>query len=71
MQFSLPKRTKKPKRSHQVWINTPERNANPGRPKTSKPNQAEVDAILDKINRSGYQSLSEEEKQTLFRASSD
>jgi hypothetical protein len=71
MEFSLPKRTKKPKRSHQVWINSPERKANPGRARANKPNQAEVDAILDKINRSGYQSLSEEEKQTLFRASSD
>jgi membrane associated rhomboid family serine protease len=60
MEFSLPKRTKKP-----------ERKANPGRARANKPNQAEVDAILDKINRSGYQSLSEEEKQTLFRASSD
>ncbi|MEY3984439.1 MAG: hypothetical protein RL160_1998 [Bacteroidota bacterium] len=71
LQFSLPQRTKKPKRSHKVWINAPERSATQGRAGTKKPNQAEIDAILDKINRSGYPSLSEEEKQTLFRASGD
>ncbi len=31
--------------------------------------QAKVDAILDKISRSGYDSLSKEEKDTLFKAS--
>ena len=31
--------------------------------------QAEVDAILDKIRKSGYDSLSKEEKQRLFEAS--
>lgn len=34
-----------------------------------KPSQQEVDLILDKISRSGYESLSKEEKQKLFRAS--
>lgn len=34
-----------------------------------KPNQDEVDAILDKISQSGYSSLSKEEKDILFRAS--
>lgn len=34
-----------------------------------KPSQLEVDLILDKISRSGYESLSKEEKQKLFRAS--
>ncbi|MCU0355173.1 MAG: rhomboid family intramembrane serine protease [Cytophagales bacterium] len=33
------------------------------------PDDDEVDAILDKINRSGYESLTKEEKQKLFRAS--
>ncbi|MDH5367765.1 MAG: rhomboid family intramembrane serine protease [Cyclobacteriaceae bacterium] len=32
-------------------------------------NQAEIDAILDKISQSGYESLSKEEKQKLFNAS--
>ncbi len=33
------------------------------------PDQNEVDTILDKISRSGYESLTREEKQKLFRAS--
>jgi membrane associated rhomboid family serine protease len=35
----------------------------------SHPSQSEIDAILDKISRSGYESLSKEEKQKLFKAS--
>ncbi|WP_420149796.1 rhomboid family intramembrane serine protease [Spirosoma sp.] len=35
----------------------------------STPDQDEVDNILDKISRSGYESLTREEKQKLFRAS--
>lgn len=47
---------------------------NPTRPATSKANPSttpteEVDLILDKISRSGYESLSKEEKQKLFQAS--
>ena len=34
-----------------------------------KPEQEDIDAILDKISRSGYESLSKEEKQKLFKAS--
>lgn len=34
-----------------------------------KPSQLEIDIILDKISKSGYESLSKEEKQKLFRAS--
>ncbi|MGV3585739.1 MAG: rhomboid family intramembrane serine protease [Adhaeribacter sp.] len=34
-----------------------------------KPSQNEIDFILDKISKSGYESLSKEEKQKLFRAS--
>ena len=41
-----------------------------GQPSTlSTPDQDEVDMILDKISRSGYESLTREEKQKLFRAS--
>ncbi|MEQ8469643.1 MAG: rhomboid family intramembrane serine protease [Marinoscillum sp.] len=35
----------------------------------SKPEQEEIDAILDKISQSGYDSLTKEEKQKLFNAS--
>ncbi|OGX84890.1 rhomboid family intramembrane serine protease [Hymenobacter glacialis] len=35
----------------------------------SQPLQDEIDLILDKISRSGYESLSKDEKQKLFRAS--
>lgn len=37
----------------------------------SKPSQADVDVILDKISKSGYESLSQTEKETLFKASKD
>ena len=37
--------------------------------KKPKPNQEEVDAILDKISQSGYDSLSKLEKEILFKAS--
>ncbi len=36
---------------------------------SGEPSQTEIDIILDKISRSGYESLSKEEKQKLFRAS--
>ena len=36
-----------------------------------KKNQEEIDRILDKIRRSGYDSLTKEEKQTLFDSSQD
>ncbi|MDO7846779.1 rhomboid family intramembrane serine protease [Hymenobacter sp. M29] len=42
----------------------PRKPAAPGQPL-----QDEIDTILDKISRSGYESLSKEEKQKLFRAS--
>jgi response regulator of citrate/malate metabolism len=35
----------------------------------TKSDQDEIDAILDKISHSGYESLSKEEKQKLFNAS--
>jgi len=34
-----------------------------------KPSQEEIDAILDKINRGGYENLSKKEKEILFKAS--
>lgn len=37
----------------------------------SKPREEEIDLILDKISKSGYDSLSKQEKETLFRASND
>lgn len=37
--------------------------------KTSAVNQVEIDAILDKISKSGYENLTAKEKQTLFDAS--
>ncbi len=42
-----------------------------GQRKQSSPvvNQKEVDAVLDKINKSGYDKLTKEEKEVLFRAS--
>ncbi|MFN4146388.1 MAG: rhomboid family intramembrane serine protease [Runella sp.] len=36
---------------------------------TSIPNQDEIDAILDKISKSGYESLTRDEKQKLYQAS--
>lgn len=36
---------------------------------SSKPNQEEIDAILDKISHSGYDSLTKSEKEILFKAS--
>lgn len=38
---------------------------------TNRNQQEVIDAILDKISRSGYESLSQNEKETLFRASGD
>jgi membrane associated rhomboid family serine protease len=37
----------------------------------AKPSQEEVDLILDKISKSGYDSLSKKEKEQLFKASND
>jgi len=36
---------------------------------SNKPNQDEIDAILDKISQAGYDKLTKEEKQKLFKAS--
>lgn len=37
----------------------------------TRPSQVDVDVILDKISKSGYESLSQAEKETLFKASKD
>lgn len=37
----------------------------------ARPSQVDVDVILDKISKSGYESLSQAEKETLFKASKD
>ena len=53
-----------------VYSNTENRKANTRQEKrSSKPNQDEIDAILDKISHSGYDSLTKAEKEVLFRAS--
>lgn len=42
---------------------------NPLKQTSARPRQDEVDAILDKISKTGYESLSKGEKEVLFRAS--
>lgn len=44
---------------------------NTGRQPAGKPRQDEVDLILDKISKTGYENLSKQEKETLFRASNN
>lgn len=44
---------------------------NPLRPAGGTPRQEEIDFILDKISRSGYDSLNKQEKEILFRASNN
>lgn len=44
-------------------------NRNSAEANNGTPDQAEIDAILDKISETGYESLSKEEKQQLFNAS--
>ncbi len=36
-----------------------------------KPSQVEIDMILDKISKNGYESLNKREKEILFKASKD
>jgi len=44
---------------------------NPLRPAGGVPRQEEIDFILDKISRAGYDSLNKQEKEILFRASNN
>ncbi len=53
--------------THRGTVSSPSRPAVSSNAGTTPPE--EVDLILDKISRSGYESLSKEEKQKLFRAS--
>ena len=63
--FELPKISKKKmKVVKKATGSKPGSNAKGGRP-----NQAEIDAILDKISQSGYDSLTSQEKDILFKAS--
>ena len=56
--INFPQKSKKPSRSASVNINNP-----------NNPSQEEIDRILDKISAGGYDSLSQKEKETLFKAS--
>ena len=57
--------------THRTGNKRPSRKAskNKSASTSNEPQQAEIDAILDKISQSGYESLSKEEKQKLFNAS--
>jgi membrane associated rhomboid family serine protease len=44
---------------------------NKGKDAVSKPRQEDIDRILDKISKSGYESLTKQEKEILFRASNE
>ncbi len=52
-----------------VTANTAYQKSNSKNSGNSTPDQDEIDAILDKISESGYESLTKEEKQKLFQAS--
>lgn len=52
-----------------VTYNNQKRTATFASTGSGEPSQTEIDYILDKISNSGYESLSKEEKQKLFRAS--
>jgi membrane associated rhomboid family serine protease len=47
------------------------RNSEPNSAKFTQPTQEEVDRILDKISKNGYDSLTKKEKEILFKASKD
>lgn len=69
----IPKNTKVDEKKiyrEKVYSNSETKKANTHHSKRSgRPNQDEIDAILDKISNSGYDSLTKEEKEILFRAS--
>jgi hypothetical protein len=71
--FKPEKKSVAPKRKFfsEAPVKTPASNQGISQSKPSEfsVGQDEIDAILDKINRSGYESLSKEEKQKLFKAS--
>ena len=61
--------TKKPQIKYSVEINKSKTTVS--KSKRNSPSQDEIDAILDKISKSGYERLSKEEKDILFKASQD
>ena len=60
---------RKEKTTAQKVKDKPSKSSNYQPPVTHNPNQDTIDKILDKINEKGYDSLSREEKEILFRAS--
>ncbi len=56
-------------REKQVHKSTTVFNTRPANSTFEMPDQSEIDTILDKISKSGYESLTKEEKQKLFKAS--
>lgn len=61
--------TATPRRVVKVKHKSKKATARPNQPKRSATDQERIDAILDKIKDSGYESLSEEEKEFLFQIS--
>lgn len=56
-------------REKQVYRSTSVYSSSASSTKIEMPDQTEIDLILDKISKSGYESLTKEEKQKLFKAS--
>jgi hypothetical protein len=52
-------------------MHTVHRSKTVSKKKTQNGQQQKIDAILDKISTSGYESLTQEEKDFLFRAGKD
>lgn len=74
--YGLFKKREKKSKLRVVSKNTKTKTKSKGKSKADKssggkPNQAEVDRILDKIAKVGYENLTKEEKQTLLNASKD
>lgn len=66
--FNFKKRGTKPNRNFKVHINP---NRQPQTNSSIETSQKEIDIILDKISKSGYDSLSKKEKELLFKASKE
>ncbi len=68
-ELRMPQKKKMPKKFSPMKVSHKQQNLYPNAENEFYPDQSHVDSILDKINKSGYESLSKEEKQTLYRAS--
>lgn len=66
--FSMTPKTKLKKDSKSAFSNSDRKKAQSSQ-RSIRPNQNEIDAILDKISNSGYDSLTKSEKELLFKAS--